>query len=314
MRGRDPRRRGLLARFGTLPGGLGVAIVAGSAFLGALITIAERRDPGAVLGVLVVLGTVVAGFAVRPRSVHTIIPAPTLFYVVAASVAGAINDRATDTSKIGLILHGGTWIASGFTAMSIATVLAIALTAIRYFLDYRSRPAKPRSARRSGRARRPTDSPDRNVTTRLPQGTAPTPTPGKGPQGSGPYPAAGQYRGSGAYPSGGQNPGSGAYPSAPSAPSAPSPGQYQGSGPYPGGGPRPGSGPYPGPGQLPGLLQLLDRRVAQHQMLYAGAVPEVDLGLGVVAEPVGGHHRPQAVFVVGDHLPGPQRRHRPVPR
>jgi hypothetical protein len=184
--------------------------VAGSAFLGALITIAERRDPGAVLGVLVVLGTVLAGFAVRPRSVHMIIPAPTLFYVVAASVAGAINDRATDTSKIGLILHGGTWVASGFTAMSIATVLAIALTAIRYFLDYRSRPAKPRSARRSGKARRAAGGPDGNLTTRLPQGTAPAP--GMGPQGSGPYPSAGQHRGSGAYPSGGQRPGSGPHP------------------------------------------------------------------------------------------------------
>jgi hypothetical protein len=238
MRGRDPRRRGPLARLGTLSGGLGVGIVAGSAFLGALITIAERRDPGAVLGVLLVLGTVVAGLAVRPRSVHKIIPAPALFYVVAASVAGAINDRATDTSKIGLILHGGTWIASGFTAMSIATVLAIALTAIRYFLDYRTRPPKPRGTRGGRKARRPAGRPDSAVTTRMPQGTGPYPaptapsaapsaaptgspaTPGMGPQGSGPYPAAGQYPGGGSYPATGQRPGSGPYPGQ---------GQYRGS-------------------------------------------------------------------------------------
>src|SRR5487761_32447 len=150
MRGRNPRPRGPQARIGTLSGGVGVGIVAGSAVLGAVITIVLRREPGAVLGVFLVLGTLIAGLAVRPRSARLVIPAPALSYVVAASVAGAIHDRAADTSNTGLLLHSGNWIATGFYAMTIATVLAIVLTGIRVYVDYRSRPRRP--AGRPGRA------------------------------------------------------------------------------------------------------------------------------------------------------------------
>src|SRR5581483_8965725 len=75
-RGRAARRQGVLGWLGTLPGSAGIGIVAGSALLGAVITVVLRRDPGTVLGVLLVLGTIVAGLAVRTRSARLIIPVP----------------------------------------------------------------------------------------------------------------------------------------------------------------------------------------------------------------------------------------------
>jgi hypothetical protein len=209
MRGRDPRRRGALGRWGTLSGGLGIGIVAGSAALGALITIVLRREPGALLGVFLILGTLIGGLAVRTASARLIIPAPTLCYVVAASVAGAINDRASDTSRIGLLLHSGTWIASGFYAMTIATVLAIVVSGVRLYLDYRTRPRRPGRPGRPNGSRRPGQRRDANglwrsrpgedldgttrpVSPPSPAGpvSPPSPTgPRRPPLGSGPYAA-----------------------------------------------------------------------------------------------------------------------------
>lgn len=154
LRRRDARRQGSLAWLGTLSGGRGIAIAAGSTALGSLLTILQRHDPGVVLGVFLVLGTIVAGVAVRPNAARLIIPAPTLCYVPAATIAGAINDRAADTSKIGLILHGGRWISSGFVAMALATVFAIVIWGLRLLLDLRT---KPRGLGRSSGSRRSSD-------------------------------------------------------------------------------------------------------------------------------------------------------------
>ncbi len=156
-RGRGPRRQGALAWWGTLSGGRGIAIVLGSVAFGALLTIVLRRDPGFVLGMLLILATIVAGLAVRTNAARLIIPAPTLCYVPAATIAGAINDRAADTSKIGLILHGGKWISSGFVAMALATVFAIVIWGLRLLLELRT---KPRSLGRPSGSRGPSGGRD----------------------------------------------------------------------------------------------------------------------------------------------------------
>jgi hypothetical protein len=132
--------------WGSRPGRLGVFLVIGCAALGMLATVLSRTEPGSVLGVLVVAGTVAATLAVRPRAAYLVIPVPALAYVVAATIAGLIHDRASDSSLTGLAVHAAQWIASGFLAMSAATLLAIAITAVRW----------PRSARgRRDAARHP---------------------------------------------------------------------------------------------------------------------------------------------------------------
>lgn len=116
-----------------------------------------RTAPGLVLGASVVSGTVVAALAVRPRAGRLIFPVPALFYLIAALTAGIIYDRSADSSRTALAIDATQWIANGFFAMMLATVLAIALTGVRWYLWRRDRrvPAAP------GRASRPAGAPRR---------------------------------------------------------------------------------------------------------------------------------------------------------
>jgi hypothetical protein len=138
VRGREhpPRSRGL-GRWGTWQGGLGVCIVVASAAIGAVATIVTRTAPGFRLEAFVVAGTVIAALAVRPRAGRMILPVPALAYLVAALVSGVIFDRAADSSRTELALAATQWIASGFFAMALATVLAGVITAVRWFLWHR---------------------------------------------------------------------------------------------------------------------------------------------------------------------------------
>ncbi|HEY1917383.1 MAG TPA: DUF6542 domain-containing protein [Streptosporangiaceae bacterium] len=135
-RGRD-RRQPPPRLWGGLPKGIGVCIVIGFAALGALATAGTNTEPGFLLGAFLVVGTLIAGLAVQPRGVYLIIPAPALCYVIAAVMAGLIHDRSTDGSQAVLAVNGTTWIAGGFFAMCIATVLAILLTLMRWFTQGR---------------------------------------------------------------------------------------------------------------------------------------------------------------------------------
>jgi hypothetical protein len=128
-----PRQR----LWGTRPGRLGVFTVIAGAFLGFVITALAGREPGFILGLLVVLATAVAVFAVRPKAVYLVIPAPSLAYVVAAVLTGYLHDRATDTSHTALAISAVQWIASGFVAMIAATALAIVVAAGRWMASNR---------------------------------------------------------------------------------------------------------------------------------------------------------------------------------
>ena len=130
----------------------------GGAALGALVTVLTRTEPGNVMAVFLVAGTVAAALAVRARAVYLIIPVPALAYVVAATIAGLIHDRATDTSLTALAVSATQWIASGFLAMTAATTLAIALTAARWPKKRRG-PPRPGYRPPTARAGRPERSP-----------------------------------------------------------------------------------------------------------------------------------------------------------
>jgi ACR3 family arsenite efflux pump ArsB len=89
-------------------------------------------EPGLILGIFLVAGTAAGALAVHPRAAYLIIPVPALAYLVAAVVAGAIHDHAADSSHTAAAISAAQWIASGFVAMSAATLLAIAVAAVRW--------------------------------------------------------------------------------------------------------------------------------------------------------------------------------------
>jgi hypothetical protein len=106
-----------------------------------------RSAPGFLLGLFVEAGTVVAALAVRPRAGRMIFPVPVLSYLVGALISGFVFNRS-GTSKTALAIGAAQWVANGFFAMALATVLAVAIVAVRWFLWRRSRPPG-RQVRRS---------------------------------------------------------------------------------------------------------------------------------------------------------------------
>jgi hypothetical protein len=136
---RNPRRSPGPGRWGALQGGLGVCIIVASAALGTIATMVTRSAPGFLLGLFVTAGTVIAALAVRPRAGRMIFPVPVLSYLVGALVSGFIYNRSTGTSKTALAIGAAQWIANGFFAMALATVLAIVIITARWFLWRRRR-------------------------------------------------------------------------------------------------------------------------------------------------------------------------------
>jgi hypothetical protein len=137
--------------WGTRPGRLGVFAVIGATLLGLLITVVFGSEPGVILGVFLIAGTVAAALAVRPGIVYLIFPVPAPAYAVAAIAAGLIHDRGVDTSNTALALSAAQWIASGFIPMIIATALAVLIAGYRWLREARSpdgpapgRPGQPR--------------------------------------------------------------------------------------------------------------------------------------------------------------------------
>ena len=153
---RNPRRAPGPGRWGALPGGLGVCIIVASAAVGTIATMVTRSAPGFLLGLCVEAGTVVAALAVRPRAGRMIFPVPVLSYLVGALVSGYVFNRSNGTSKTALAIGAAQWIADGFFAMALATVLAIVITTVRWYLWRRRRPAPPR---RPQAAPRPPEGP-----------------------------------------------------------------------------------------------------------------------------------------------------------
>src|SRR6516164_5028183 len=144
-RGRhNPRRAPRPARWGGLQGGLGVCIIVASAAAGTIATMVTRNAPGSLLGLCVLAGTVVAALAVRPRAGRLIFPVPVLSYLVGALVSGYVYNRSTGTSRTALAIGAAQWIADGFFAMALATVLAVVIITVRWYLWRRRRPVPPR--------------------------------------------------------------------------------------------------------------------------------------------------------------------------
>lgn len=147
-RGRQAPPGPPLRWWGSRPGRAGIALVIGGALIGLLGTLLTGSEPGAVLGILLLAGTAAGALAVRPRAAYLIIPVPAPAYLAAAILAGLVHDRASDTSHTAMAISAAQWIASGFLAMTAATLLAIVVAAVRCAADRRTgrrqrRPLRP---------------------------------------------------------------------------------------------------------------------------------------------------------------------------
>jgi hypothetical protein len=118
--------------WGTRPGRLGVVAVVAAALVGMVITVLSGSEPGWILGIFLIAGTIVAALAVRPSATYLIFPVPAPTYAVTAIVAGLIHDHAAANSRTALALNAGQWIAAGFIPMTVATALAVLIAGFRW--------------------------------------------------------------------------------------------------------------------------------------------------------------------------------------
>ncbi len=95
-----------------------------------------------------------------------IFPVPVLCYLVAALLTGVIYNHSADSSKTALAIGAAQWVASGFLAMAMATILAVVLVTVRWYLWHRRRGAG-RGLRMAGSGRRGAGRPGRRRAGRL---------------------------------------------------------------------------------------------------------------------------------------------------
>jgi hypothetical protein len=171
IRSREPSGRLSWIWHGSLHGGLGICVIVGSAVIGAIATIVTKAQPGMALDLAVLAGTVAAALTVQPRTGRLIFPVPALSYLVAALAAGVAYNRSLD--KTALAVGATQWIADGFFVMVLATLLAVALTTVRWFMWRRGRRGPDGSVQSGPSAGRPGPSAGPLRRTGAPPGTQP---------------------------------------------------------------------------------------------------------------------------------------------
>jgi hypothetical protein len=131
-------------------------MVIGFASAGALGTILTGGQPGVLLGVFLLAGTLAAGLAVRQNATHLVIPVPALAYPLAALAAGFAGNPG-GSSKAALAIGAVQWVAHGFLPMLAATVVAVGIAVARGRRTEPSparsrgqRPARPAAGSRDG--------------------------------------------------------------------------------------------------------------------------------------------------------------------
>jgi hypothetical protein len=116
---------------GRVPTAGAMVIFFGAAIAGAIGTAASNRDPGFLLGFMIIAGSVIAALCIRRKAVYLLIPLPALTYLVLAFVTGYAHDRALGTSKTALASDGAQWLGNGFLAIVVATVLVLIIFGAR---------------------------------------------------------------------------------------------------------------------------------------------------------------------------------------
>ena len=117
---------------GSLTGRVGIFLIIGAAGIGALAAVAAGSQPGILPSVFLVAGTLAAAMTVQAHAVYLLIPVPALAGLAAVTAAGLAGGHPAGTSHTALAVSAAQWAASGFIAMTAATVLAIAATAARW--------------------------------------------------------------------------------------------------------------------------------------------------------------------------------------
>ena len=133
--GSDGVQAGPLRWVGAMSPRTAVYVLLAATLLGFIGTVLTGRQPGFLLGFCVIVGSVVAALGIRRDAVYLIFPLPALAVFLAAVLAGAIHDRAIDTSTTELGASFLQWTANVFFSMCAATILVVVIGGARWLLS-----------------------------------------------------------------------------------------------------------------------------------------------------------------------------------
>jgi hypothetical protein len=126
------------------------------ALLGMVGTIVVGRDPGFLIGLLTIVGSLIAAFGVQRRAVHKLLPVPALSYLVTTTIAGIVHERHNLNDSKEYVTNFLSWIGGAFFAVVWATVLVVVIALARWVMSKRvasgnlSSPGGPAAGRNPG--------------------------------------------------------------------------------------------------------------------------------------------------------------------
>jgi Domain of unknown function (DUF6542) len=128
------RSDGIARLLGTLPTWMAMLVLAGGAALGVIITLIAGQEPGDLLGVFVILGSIAATLGIKRGRIYLLFPAPALTFFVAAILTGKVHDAKLGSSTAGLASGFTQWIAGIFIPAVVATILVLLIGGLRWVL------------------------------------------------------------------------------------------------------------------------------------------------------------------------------------
>ena len=135
---------------------IAVYILSGAALLGVIGTVVTGKEPGFLLGFLVLVGAIIAALGIQRKTIYVIFPLPALAIFIGAVLTGAIHDRGIDTSKTELGVNFLQWIANVFFVMCATTILVLVIAGGRWLLSMQLVSGQfPMSGNRPGGTRGP---------------------------------------------------------------------------------------------------------------------------------------------------------------
>lgn len=114
-----------------------VLVLTGTVLAGTILTIVMGQEPGFLLGLFLILGSVAATATVRRGGAHKFIPLPALAYLVAATLTGMAHDSGSLNSSRQFVLDFLTWIGGSFVAVTASTILVVLIALTRWLLSGR---------------------------------------------------------------------------------------------------------------------------------------------------------------------------------
>jgi len=112
-----------------------VLVLVAATLIGVIATLVAGDEPGLLLSLFIIVGSVVATLGVRPGAVYLFFPLPAFAFFAGAVITGKIHDSSLSSSTAGLAAGFTQWVAGIFFPMCVATILVLVIGGARWLLS-----------------------------------------------------------------------------------------------------------------------------------------------------------------------------------